>query len=186
MFFVLNIEQLYSEYNKKHFFTLINPETRRAYYIRSDMYYFLKKTIFLKTVDEGSIGLWECSWWTFKKFKLLQGGKIECWNLQLFVGGLMSYSRYLCLFVVSNTYCVLFLFYFSSTCVPYVVSFSGLSILIAPFIFSDVYFQCALCFLWKYSWHHVSDCDFAWLIKLGYQNCIGHILPGNTYCWYPA
>ena len=44
----------------------------------------------------------------------------------------MSHSRYLCLFVVSNTYCVLFLFYFSSTCVPYVVSFSGLSILIAP------------------------------------------------------
>ena len=54
---------MYSLYNcsifnkKKHFFTLINPETRRAYYIRSDMYDLLKETIFLKTVDEGSIGL---------------------------------------------------------------------------------------------------------------------------------
>jgi hypothetical protein len=94
--------------------------------------------------------------------------------LQLFVGGLMSYSRYLCLFVVSNTYCVLFLFYFSSTCVPYVVSFSGLSILIAPFIFSDVYFQCALCFLWKNSWHHVSDCDFAWLHIFNWSEIVFH------------
>jgi hypothetical protein len=30
--------------------------------------------------------------------------------------------------VVSNTYCVVFLFCLSSSCVPYVVSFSGLSI----------------------------------------------------------
>ena len=37
----------------------------------------------------------------------------------------MSYLPDLCLFrtVVSNTYCVVFLFYFS--CVPYVASFSG-------------------------------------------------------------
>jgi hypothetical protein len=40
--------------------------------------------------------------------------------LQLFVGGRMSYL------VVSNTYCVLFLFCFSLSCVPYVVSFCGL------------------------------------------------------------
>ena len=37
----------------------------------------------------------------------------------------MSYIRYLCL-VLSNTYCVVFLFWFPSSCVPYVVSFSGL------------------------------------------------------------
>jgi hypothetical protein len=91
--------------------------------------------------------------------------------LCLFVGVLMSYSRYLCLFVVSNTYCVLFLFCFSSTCV---VSFSGLSILIAPFIFSDVYFQCALCFLWQNSWHHVSDCDFAGLHIFNWSEIVFH------------
>ena len=69
--------------------------------------------------------------------------------LQLFVGGLMSYLRYVlfvftssclqegsCLIyvmcvclhiVVSNTYYVVFLFCFSSSCVPYFASFSGLS-----------------------------------------------------------
>ena len=69
--------------------------------------------------------------------------------------------------MVSNAYCVVFLFYFSSSCVPYVVSFSGLfmfgcpfgirvclrlvypmfsvsldvSYLIAPSVFSNVYSQ---------------------------------------------
>jgi hypothetical protein len=83
---------------------------------------------------------------SYLRYLCLFGGVLMSYSryLCLFVGGLMSYSRYLCLFVVSNTYCVLFLFCFSSTCV---VSFSGLSILIAPFTFSDVYFQCALCFL---------------------------------------
>jgi hypothetical protein len=78
-------------------------------------------------------------------------------ELQLFVGGLMSYLRYLCLFVYSgvqyilficflfcfSSSCVpyvasfsgLFLFYLSSSCVPYVASFSGLSILVCPFSF---------------------------------------------------
>jgi hypothetical protein len=43
----------------------------------------------------------------------------------LFVGGFMSYLRYLCLFVynVSNTYCVMFLFCVSSSRVLYVASF---------------------------------------------------------------
>ena len=35
--------------------------------------------------------------------------------------------------VVSNTYCVVFLFCFSSSCVPYGSSFSGLSIIGCPF-----------------------------------------------------
>ena len=63
--------------------------------------------------------------------------------LQLFVGGLMSYLCYLCLFtysgvqhilccvclriVVFSTYCVVYLFCFSSSC------FFGLSILDCPF-----------------------------------------------------
>jgi hypothetical protein len=37
----------------------------------------------------------------------------------------MSYLRYLCI-MVSNTYCVVFLFCFSSSLVPYVACFSGL------------------------------------------------------------
>jgi hypothetical protein len=58
--------------------------------------------------------------------------------LQLFVGGLVYYSRYLCLCtVVSNTYCVVFLVCLSSSCVPYVASISGLSIFIAPLVTQD-------------------------------------------------
>ena len=69
----------------------------------------------------------------------------------VFVWGLMSYLRYLCLFgsslydgscliyvicvclrvVMSNTYCVVFLFCLSSSCV---FSFSGLSIFYFPFV----------------------------------------------------
>ena len=40
--------------------------------------------------------------------------------------------------VVSGTCCVVFLFCFSSSCLPYVASFSGLSYLIAPSVFSNV------------------------------------------------
>jgi hypothetical protein len=41
--------------------------------------------------------------------------------LQLFVGRRMSYLRYLCLstWMVSTTYCVVLLFFFFSSCVPY-------------------------------------------------------------------
>ena len=45
--------------------------------------------------------------------------------------------------VVFNTYCVVFLVCLSSSCAPYVASFSGLSILITPTVLSGVYF------LWK-------------------------------------
>ena len=55
--------------------------------------------------------------------------------LQLFSGGLVSYLRYICFLAYSgvNTYCVVFLFCLSSSCVPYVVGFSGLSIFDCPF-----------------------------------------------------
>ena len=55
----------------------------------------------------------------------------------------LIYVIYVCLrIVVSNTYCIVFLFSLSSSCVlhVYVVSFSGLSILIASSEFSNVYF----------------------------------------------
>ena len=53
----------------------------------------------------------------------------------------LTYVIYVCLcIVVSNTYCVVFLFWLSSSCVLYVARFSGLSILIAPSEFSNVYF----------------------------------------------
>jgi hypothetical protein len=53
----------------------------------------------------------------------------------------MSYLRYLCLLraVVPNKYCTVLLFCLSSSCVPNVISFSGLPILIAPSVFSNVY-----------------------------------------------
>ena len=57
--------------------------------------------------------------------------------LQLFVGGLMLYLRYLCLFVYSGVQhilcCVFVCFSFSH--IPDVASFSGLSIIDCPFGF---------------------------------------------------
>ena len=57
--------------------------------------------------------------------------------LYVLVGGLISYLRYLYLLaysvVVFYTYCLVFLLCFSSSCVPYVASFSGLSIFDGPF-----------------------------------------------------
>ena len=47
--------------------------------------------------------------------------------------------------MVSNTYCVVFLLCFSSSCVLYVASISGLSICIASLVFSNVYLLCAQC-----------------------------------------
>ena len=44
------------------------------------------------------------------------------------------------------TYFVVFLFSLSSSCVPSVASFSGLSILIAHSVFSDVYIVLRRCF----------------------------------------
>ena len=41
--------------------------------------------------------------------------------------------------MVSNTYCVVCFVCLSSSCVPYVASFSGLSILLVPSVFSNVY-----------------------------------------------
>ena len=58
--------------------------------------------------------------------------------LQLLVVGLMSYLRYLCMIAHSGVHhilcCVFVLFFF-----VYVASFSGLSILIAPSVFSNVF-----------------------------------------------
>ena len=72
----------------------------------------------------------------------------------LFVGGLMSYLRCLqegscliyaicvCLWiVVSSIQCVMLLLCFSTSCVPCVATFSGLSILIPPAVFSSVYLE---------------------------------------------
>ena len=57
----------------------------------------------------------------------------------LFRIGLVMSNTYCVVFlfriglVMSNTYCVVFLLSFSSSCVPYVASFTGLSIFDCPF-----------------------------------------------------
>ena len=63
---------------------------------------------------------------------------------------------FVCAIVVSNTYGIVFLFYFSSSCVPYVASFYGLYILIITSVFSNVYivhfdyhFGCSLTFIYN-------------------------------------
>jgi hypothetical protein len=45
----------------------------------------------------------------------------------------MSYLRYVCSFSYSGVNCVMFFFCLSSSCVPYVASFSELSIFDRPF-----------------------------------------------------
>jgi hypothetical protein len=50
----------------------------------------------------------------------------------------MSYLCYLCI-GVSNTCCVVFLLCLSSSCVPYVASFFGLSFFDCPFGILNVY-----------------------------------------------
>ena len=68
---------------------------------------------------------------------------------QLFVGRLVSYLRFLRLFTYSGVQHILFCF--SLSCSSYVVSFSGLSILIAPSVFSNVFFH------WlRVTWCHVT------------------------------
>ncbi len=60
----------------------------------------------------------------------------------LWEGSCLIYVICTCLrIVVSKTYCVVFLFCLSSSCVSYVASFSGLSIVIAPSVFSSVYLE---------------------------------------------
>jgi hypothetical protein len=70
-----------------------------------------------------------------------------CSSFQFFVlsycVSLRSEFRVICVclcIMVSSTCCVLFWFYFSPSCVPYDASFSGFSFLIAPSVFSNVYF----------------------------------------------
>ena len=79
--------------------------------------------------------------------------------LQLFVEGLKSYLRYLCLFVYSG---VVYLFFLSSSCVPYVVGFSGLSTLIAPLVlFSNgwfpIYFILVYIYICVVEWSRALD-----------------------------
>ena len=61
-------------------------------------------------------------------------------QLHLFVGGLMSYLRYLCLFAYSGIHHILCCVVCCArvrllSCVPNVASFCGLSILDCPFCF---------------------------------------------------
>jgi len=67
--------------------------------------------------------------------------------LQVFVGTHLCLIYVICIclrVVVSNTYCVVFLLCFSSSCVPYIASSLDCPFLIAPSVFSDVYYQTIL------------------------------------------
>jgi len=75
-----------------------------------------------------------------------------CLYLHLFVGRLVSYLRYLFLFtysLIQHILCCAFVF-FSSSCVPYVDSFSGLSIFDWPF---DILFYLLEC-----TWFDMNIC----------------------------
>ena len=63
------------------------------------------------------------------------------WPIQKYTCSTGTYSsHYVCLRIaVLNIYCVVFLLCFSSSCVPYVTNFSGLSLLIIPSVFPNVY-----------------------------------------------
>jgi len=70
-----------------------------------------------------------------------------CWvrlYLQLCVGGVISYLRYLCLFAHSGVQHILWCGFacLSSSCVPYVAFFSGLSNFDCQFDFYILYLKC--------------------------------------------
>jgi hypothetical protein len=68
----------------------------------------------------------------------------------------MSYLRYMCLFAysgVQHILCCRVFVLFSSSCVTYVVSFSGLSILIVTSVFAIVY--CTIEKKMQMHWHLV-------------------------------
>jgi hypothetical protein len=62
--------------------------------------------------------------------------------LQLFSGGLVSYLRYICFLAYSgvNTYCVVFLFFCLRLVCPMLSVSLDCPFLIAPLVFSNVYF----------------------------------------------
>jgi hypothetical protein len=63
-------------------------------------------------------------------------------NLQLFVGGLTSYLRYFCLLAYSGVQHILCCDFFYLSCIPYVASFSWLSLRYSlTFIFNTRFFQ---------------------------------------------
>ena len=68
-------------------------------------------------------------------------GWCRLYTISALVGGLMLNLRYLCFrIVVFNTYCVVFLFCFSSSSVHYVPSFIWIvKFWLTPLIFSNVY-----------------------------------------------
>jgi hypothetical protein len=94
----------------------------------------------------------------------------DCLYLQLFV--CLIYIICVSLrIVVSNTYCVVFLFCFSSSCLPYVARFSGLPILISPLVFFNVYLEvCWIC--GNYVW--MKDQIYLWFFF--YNNFIARLI----------
>ena len=75
-----------------------------------------------------------CLWEGSSLFMVVCGRVRHCF--WLFVGGLMLLFCVVCVclsIVMSGTYCVVYLFCFSSSCIPYVASFSELSIFDCPF-----------------------------------------------------
>jgi hypothetical protein len=111
--------------------------------------------------------------WCLLRFPFKKDFSI-CLYLQLFVGGLMSYCVFcVCLCImVSNTYRVVFLFCFSSSCLPYVASFSELSIfdcvLGIPLRFIQIWTNKYNPFFWyilRHSWKIKKIVFFVFLIN---------------------
>ena len=100
--------------------------------------------------------------------------------LQFFVGGIMSYLRYLCLRkVVCDTYCIVFLLSLSSSCVPNVATVS----LDCPFLIT---LRCSLTFIYLvYQMLPVSlDCPF--LITRRYSLTFIYSFSGLSISYYPS
>ena len=77
----------------------------------------------------------------------------------------MSYLRYLCLFgYIGVQHIVVFLLCFSLSCIPYFASFSGLFILIAPSVFSNVYLHIRVFYLQsnRRAWSDLAVSDISW------------------------
>jgi hypothetical protein len=92
--------------------------------------------------------------------KTLQWPNTFCTSLYINTPNIICAMRFCFRIMVPNTYCVVFLLSFSSSCVPYVVSFSGLSICNCPLgilvcLFTQIHaFLCfeKFCIYMKYSY----------------------------------
>ena len=150
--------------------TIWLPATKYPFLKWQWIFYFLRDVSFLYHCQDfcrAWLYIWVARWVSYKTQELLtlrehfispplffRVASFSFLVLSYYVS-LRSDFRMICVClrtVVSNTYCVVFLFCFYLSCVPYVASFSGLSFSITLSVFSDTRifeYWCCFCAHWS-------------------------------------